>query len=117
MYTTKNCVVYASSHDSDCSYSWIENLSDDARARFDRECPRVKGQSRTYDLIEFAFTSIANLAVVPMQDYLMLSNEEGRMNTPSTATGNWAWRINPRYNTAKLKRDILALTQKTKRAK
>ena len=117
MYTTKNCVVYASSHDSDCSYSWIENLSDDARARFDRECPRVKGQSRVYDLIEFAFTSIANLAVVPMQDYLMLSNEEGRMNTPSTATGNWAWRINPRYNTAKLKRDILALTQKTKRAK
>lgn len=117
MYTTKNCVVYASSHDSDCTVSWIRNLSDDARARFKKECPHTKGQSRTYDLIEFAFNSIANLAVVPMQDYLLLSNEEGRMNTPSTASGNWAWRISPRYNTPKLRYQMLELAKKTKRCK
>ena len=60
---------------------------------------------------------IANLAIVPMQDYLELSNEEGRMNTPSTASGNWAWRISPRYNTAKLRGKILDLTTRTKRNK
>ena len=116
-YDTKNCVVYASSHDSDCTYSWLKNLDKDAKKRFDAECPRNKEQSRVYDVIEFAFTSIANLAIVPMQDYLELSNEEGRMNTPSTAVGNWAWRISPRYNTAKLREKMLSLAEKTGRAK
>jgi 4-alpha-glucanotransferase len=52
-----------------------------------------------------------------MQDYLELSNEQGRMNTPATAEGNWAWRISPRYNTAKLRGKMLALAKKTGRAK
>jgi 4-alpha-glucanotransferase len=52
-----------------------------------------------------------------MQDYLELSNAEGRMNTPSTASGNWTWRISPRYNTAKLRSKILDLTVRTKRNK
>ena len=117
MYDTKNCVVYSSTHDSDCSYSWQKNLSGEARIRFNKECPRNKGQSRTYDLIEFALGSVANLAVVPMQDYLELPNEEGKMNTPSTAAGNWAWRISPRYNTAKLRQKITQLNVKTKRIK
>ena len=117
MFQTKNCVVYASSHDSDCSVSWIDGLSGDAKLRFDKECPRNEKQSRTYDLIEFAFNSIANLAIVPMQDYLLLTNEEGRMNTPSTATGNWSWRMDPKYNTARLRRKMLDLATRTKRNK
>ena len=117
MYDTKNCVVYASSHDSDCTYSWLKTLDKSAKKRFNKECPRNKEQSRVYDVIELAFTSIANLAIVPMQDYLELSNEEGRMNTPATAEGNWAWRISPRYNTAKLRSRMLALTERTGRAK
>lgn len=117
MFENPNCVVYSSSHDSDCSYTWCKNLTGDAKVRFDRECPRNTAQSRTYDLIEFAFTSIANLAVVPMQDYLILSNEQGRMNTPATAVGNWTWKISPRYDTKKLRANILTLTKKTKRAK
>ncbi len=117
IYDTKNCVVYSSSHDSDCTCSWLKNLSGDAKRRFKKECPRNKKQSRTYDLIEFAFTSIANLAIVPMQDYLELSNEEGRMNTPSTSTGNWAWRISPRYNTKSLRNKMLEIAIRTKRNK
>ena len=116
-YTTANCVAYASSHDSDCTRTWLKNLSGEARKRFNKECPRVSGQSRTYDLIECAFRSIANLAIVPMQDYLQLTNEQGRMNTPATAEGNWSWRISPRYNTPKLRDAMLTMAQKTKRAK
>ena len=117
MYKHKNCVVYASSHDSDCTCTWLKNLSGEARRRFNRECPRNRQQSRTYDLIEFAMNSIANLAMVPMQDYLELSNEEGRMNIPSTAEGNWGWRITPRYDTPRRRERILALTTRTKRNK
>lgn len=117
IYDTKNCVVYVSSHDSDCTRTWLKNLSGEAKRRFNKECPRNKEQSRTADLIEFAFRSIANLAVVPMQDYLELTNEEGRMNTPSTAEGNWGWRIPVRYNTEKLRTKMLNLATKTKREK
>jgi len=116
-YENPNCVVYASSHDSDCSVTWLKNLEGEAAKRFKKECPRTKGQTRTCDLIEFGFNSIANLAIVPMQDYLELSNEEGRMNTPATASGNWTWRITPRYNTEKMRSKMLGLAKRTKRAK
>jgi 4-alpha-glucanotransferase len=59
--------------------------------------------------------SIANLAMVPMQDYLELSNEEGRMNIPATAEGNWGWRISSRYDTPQRRAQILALITRTKR--
>ena len=117
VYNTKNCVVYTSTHDSDCTYSWIKNLSGYDKKRYEKECPRIKGQSRVYDHIELAFRSIANLAIVPMQDYLELSNEEGRMNTPATATGNWAWRISSRYDTPKLRARMLDMAIRTKRNK
>lgn len=117
MYETRNCVVYSSSHDSDCTYSWIRTLDKETRARFRRECPRSGSQSRVCDVIEFALTSKANLAIVPMQDYLELSNEEGRMNIPSVAEGNWSWRLSPRYNTAKLRRKMLDLAERAGRAK
>lgn len=117
MYNTENCVVYTSSHDSDCTYSWIRELEKEAAERFKRECKRNFDQSRNCDVIELAFSSIANLAIVPIQDYLELSNEEGRINTPSTSEGNWTFRLSPRYNTKKLRDKIINLTTKTKRAK
>ena len=116
-FTTTNCVAYASSHDSDCTVTWLRNLKGEARARFNAECPRNKEQSRVYDLIEFAYNSGANLAMVPLQDFLMLGNREGRMNEPSTAQGNWGWRASSRYNTKKLREAILAMTVRTKRNK
>lgn len=117
MYTSENCVVYSASHDSDCTYTWQKDLCGDARKRFNRECPRNPSQHRTYDLIEFALRSCANLAMVPLQDYLNLSNEEGRMNIPATAQGNWAWRVSARYNTPALQNKVLSLAVKTKRNK
>ena len=115
-YKDPNCVAYPGSHDSDCVKSWCKNLSGEERKRFNRECPHRKGQSRTYDLIEFTMQSPANLTVVPMQDYLELSNEEGRMNTPAVAEGNWTWRISARYCTKKLTGKVKDVTQRTKRS-
>jgi 4-alpha-glucanotransferase len=36
--------------------------------------------------------SVANIAVIPMQDILELGSEH-RMNTPGTTEGNWKWRF------------------------
>ena len=43
-------------------------------------------------MIRLAMSSVADLAVVPMQDYLCLGSE-ARMNTPSTLGDNWKWRL------------------------
>ena len=115
-YETANCVAYPGSHDADCIRTWCKNLRGPARSRFNRECPRISGQSRAYDLIEFALASPANLTVVPMQDYLGLTNDEGRMNIPSVAEGNWTWRLSPRYRTRALTEKIRNLTRRTNRA-
>ncbi len=115
MYTTDNCIAYTSSHDSDCTRSWFASLDKTARARLRRECPRTRGQSATNALIALAMSSRANLTVISMQDYLELNNAEGRMNVPSVAEGNWAWRIGPRYASKKLKDKILSLTYYGKR--
>jgi 4-alpha-glucanotransferase len=115
-YKTANCVAYPGSHDADCVKTWCKNLTGPALLRFNKECPRNTQQSRGYDLIEFAMRSSANLAVVPMQDYLELTNDEGRMNTPAIAEGNWTWRMSPRYRTQALTKKIQDMTFRTKRA-
>jgi 4-alpha-glucanotransferase len=115
-YKDPNCVVYPGSHDADCVKTWCKNITGPAKERFNRECPHRKGQSRTYDLIEFALDSKANLAVIPMQDYLELENAEGRMNTPAIPDGNWMWRISPRYRTAALTERVKEIIKRTGRA-
>jgi 4-alpha-glucanotransferase len=115
-YTSDNCVVYTGSHDSDCTRTWAENLDKSTLARFHRECPRDKGQTPTMAMIEFAMRSRANLAVIPMQDWLGLTNAEGRMNVPAVADGNWNWRIRRGWRTKCLTRRVREMLEKTKRA-
>lgn len=117
IYTTDNCIVYTGSHDSDCTLSWLRNLQGDALARFERECPRKQGQDALWAVIELAMRSRANLAVVPIQDYLGLTNEEGRMNVPAVAEGNWSWRINPLYAAEERIDRIRDMAKTTKRHK
>ncbi|MBE6934445.1 MAG: 4-alpha-glucanotransferase [Ruminococcaceae bacterium] len=115
MYTSDNWVVYTASHDSDCTYTWGQSLNAEAMERFCRECLVEEGQSIPWVLIELAMGSRANLAMVPMQDYLELSNEEGRMNVPSVAHGNWSWRLDADYATDELKKKIIRVTHKNGR--
>ena len=114
-FETDNCVVYTGTHDSPTTASWLRTLSKEERERLRRECPHTVGQNRVYDLIELALSSRASLAIIPMQDYLCLTDDEGRMNTPSSPVGNWTYRLSPRYNTRSLREKILSLVGKTNR--
>ena len=115
-YPNSNCIVYSASHDSDCTYTWYYNLDKEALARFNEECPRREGQNAIEALIEFAMNSPADLAMVPLQDYLELPNSEGRINTPAVAEGNWTYRATPGYASKKLKEKILDVTVRCGRA-
>ncbi|HEY2456572.1 MAG TPA: 4-alpha-glucanotransferase, partial [Candidatus Acidoferrum sp.] len=45
-----------------------------------------------WSFIQTVLTSVADIAIVPMQDVLGLGSE-ARMNLPGRAKGNWDWRL------------------------
>ena len=89
-----NCVVYTGTHDNDTTRGWYHEVGKDARD-FAKEymCkPRLDEDTLTGDFIAMAMSSVADLCVIPMQDYLNLGSS-ARINIPSTLGGNWVWRM------------------------
>ena len=89
-----NCVVYTGTHDNETTKGWLENLQGHD-LKFVREyinCYEPPVSDCVWALIRTALSSVADLAVIPIQDYLCLGNE-ARMNAPSTLGDNWKWRL------------------------
>jgi len=87
----KNCVVYTGTHDNDTTIGWLEKLNEDEK-RYIYDYLGSPSLSLNCALIHAALASVANLAIIPMQDILELGSEH-RMNTPGTTKGNWSWRF------------------------
>ncbi|HEX3837143.1 MAG TPA: 4-alpha-glucanotransferase [Steroidobacteraceae bacterium] len=93
-------VVYTGTHDNDTTVGWYTSLDAETQRRVDyflRAGPRQMPDA----MIHAVMSSVAQLAVVPMQDLLCLSSE-ARLNTPGTAIGNWSWRLPERALTPQL---------------
>src|SRR5699024_5142167 len=92
---TENCIVYTGTHDNNTTLGWWAHASDAVKA-FAREKLGMKPGSDDIlpALLEAAFASVADTAIVPMQDLLGLG-EKSRMNYPGTVGGNWLWRMLP----------------------
>lgn len=93
---SKNCVVYTGTHDNQTLRSWYEDLSE-ADRNFSRRYLNnynTSGDEIHWDFIRLALASVANLAVIPVQDYLG-TGRNGRINEPSTLGNNWKWRLKP----------------------
>jgi 4-alpha-glucanotransferase len=84
-------VVYTGTHDNDTARGWYEAAGEEERHRA-REYLGTDGSAIEWDLIRAAYTSVARLAVVPLQDVLGLGSE-ARFNTPAQTEGNWVWRV------------------------
>ncbi|HPS72870.1 MAG TPA: 4-alpha-glucanotransferase [Bacteroidales bacterium] len=89
----KNCIVYTGTHDNDTVTGWFGKARDEDR-RFVMAYLHSDGQHISEDFIRAAFSSVANTAIIPMQDLLGL-NTEARMNLPGTTVNNWRWRLKP----------------------
>jgi 4-alpha-glucanotransferase len=95
-----NCIAYTGTHDNDTTYGWYQTKEvtttqpreevEAARA-FARKYAHSDGREIHWDLIRILFASVADTAIVPMQDILGLDSR-ARMNFPGKAQGNWAWR-------------------------
>jgi len=96
-FQTTNCVVYTGTHDNDTTIGWYydNKVSQNAKNRA-RRYANSDGSVIHRDFIRLAFSSIAVLAVIPLQDLLGFGSD-CRMNRPSTLEGNWIWRCAPRF--------------------
>ena len=88
-----NTVVYTGTHDNPTTRSWFDELPGDDRENIWKYLRRrgAKGTNAAAALMELAWSSVAALAMAPLQDLLNLGNE-ARMNVPGCAEGNWRWR-------------------------
>ena len=107
---TKNCVVYTGTHDNDTLIGWFQKAKEE-----DRQFARDYLNSRSDDEIHWnairgAWSSVANMAISPVQDFLGLGSE-ARINTPGVAAGNWQWRLRHGVLTDELAERIAKLTK------
>lgn len=87
-------VVYTGTHDNNTSAGWFRDEASDGERGLLLRYAGSDGREVHWDLIRLAFSSVAELAVVPVQDVLGLG-AEARMNTPGRGDGNWGFRLDP----------------------
>jgi 4-alpha-glucanotransferase len=107
----RNSVVYTSTHDTDTAVGWFSGL-----ARRQRAATGLDPAEPGWGLIELAYGSPAELAIVPAQDVLGLGSES-RMNRPGVTGGNWRWRLERGTLTSALARRLGRLAQQHGRSR
>jgi len=110
-----NSIAYPGTHDNDTIRGWSRN----AQRACIREAMDYIGVQHKKDLprgmIQLAFESASNLAIIPMQDWLELGSH-ARLNTPSTVGGkNWRWRMRKKALKPELAEEIAKLTAMSNR--
>ncbi|MGI8642016.1 MAG: 4-alpha-glucanotransferase [Pyrinomonadaceae bacterium] len=95
-----NSVAYTGTHDNDTTVGWFHSQTGSGSTRSDSQIRREHnfclqylnsdGAEIHWDFIRAAWASVADSAIVPMQDLLGLGNE-ARMNLPASTNGNWNW--------------------------
>lgn len=103
-----NCVVYTGTHDNDTVNGWLATLNKKDLAFVKKYVNAKRTPELCETLIRTALGSVADTAVIPMQDYLGLGGE-ARINTPSTLGGNWEWRMEKDACTEELSKHMLEL--------
>ena len=101
----RHAVVYTGTHDNDTTSGWWNDQGSASSTRSREQIERERaftlrylgsdGREIHWDMIRAAYSSVAELALVPLQDVLGLGTE-ARMNRPGVAEGNWEWRFRER---------------------
>lgn len=91
-----NRIIYTGTHDNQTMVSWYNSQDLKFKRATETDMNR-RGFSHYSNVFEkflaYTFASSANLAIVPMQDLLML-DDQARLNTPGTiGTPNWEWKL------------------------
>jgi 4-alpha-glucanotransferase len=98
----RNCVVYTGTHDNDTIVGWFQSQPGVGTTRTAEQIAAERafvlnylgtdGREIHWDMIRLALGSVADTAVIPLQDVLGLGTT-ARMNLPGSTIGNWRWRF------------------------
>lgn len=89
----RNCLVYSGTHDNNTVRGWHAKATTREKQNLSQYTGRRILAHKVHEVfIQLTLSSVANTAIIPMQDYLGLG-EEAIMNRPSVAQGNWQWRM------------------------
>lgn len=108
----RNCVVYTGTHDNDTMLGWYDTAKkEDLEFALDyMDVLEVRRERIVWSFVRLAMSSVANLCMIPMQDYLQLGSE-ARMNIPATVGTNWSWRMKREELSTSLAQKIYHITK------
>jgi len=108
----KHYVAYTGTHDNNTMRGWFETEAkpEDKERLFRYLGREISLQDIHWEFIRLAMMSVANLAIIPMQDILGLG-KEARMNRPATSKDNWRWRLLSEQLTPSLAGRLLEMTE------
>jgi 4-alpha-glucanotransferase len=116
----RTCVVYTGTHDNDTTVGWWTSAGVDDSTRSQEEVRKERefalkylasdGREINWAFIRSILASVADIAIIPLQDILGLGSE-ARMNLPARPDGNWRWRYVPEMLTDEIRERLRTLTR------
>lgn len=115
-----NVVVYTGTHDNDTTVGWFNSVAGKDSTRNSAQIERERkfcldylhtdGREIHWDFIRAALESVADTAIIPLQDVLGLDSG-ARMNLPASTAGNWSWRVARGALTTEIRERLRRLTE------
>ncbi len=115
-----NVVAYTGTHDNDTTLGWFHSVAGEGSTRTAAQIKREQtfcinylntdGGEIHWDFIRGVWASVANTAIVPLQDLLGLG-PDARMNLPNSTSGNWSWRYREGALTTEIAQRLNKLTE------
>jgi 4-alpha-glucanotransferase len=107
-----NSVVYSGTHDNLTLKQWFDETCTEDVENAIRYLGLNEQEGYIWGVIRGAMSSVSDLCIIQMQDYLQIG-AEGRMNHPGTlTTANWSWRAKDGFATEELAQKIRGLTER-----
>ncbi|HWS59214.1 MAG TPA: 4-alpha-glucanotransferase, partial [Actinotalea sp.] len=109
-----SCIAYTGTHDNQTVAGWWSELDEGMRAQvaaYYQIEPWASEGRVAWSFIEAVMGSRADVAVVPVQDLLVL-DDRARMNDPSVFVGNWSWRMPENGLSPELAASVRSLAEK-----
>lgn len=108
----RNCVIYTGTHDNMPTRAWLEDINDGERDFLRRYINSANNDygAIVWDMIREAYHSVADLCIIPIQDYLVMGRES-RINCPGAQGENWQWRVKPNFLSHELAQSIRRLVE------
>lgn len=103
----QNCVCYVSTHDNTPIMGWLKTAKKQDLDLATRYYGLNESEGYNFGFIRGGLSSVANLFICQMQDYLGL-DEKATTNNPGTL-GNWKWRLNKNDLTEELANKLALL--------